>query len=118
MYTNMQWWKDIRFEILREGVPKQEVLKREGIHRDTLQKILTHSEPPGYRMKKARPKPKIGPYLDRIEQIIKEDKAVPKKQRHTAKRIYARLQEMGYQGTHSPTNFFRAKPRTSVTGTD
>jgi transposase len=101
VYTNMQWWKDIRFEVLREGVPEQEILKREGIHRDTLKKILTHSEPPGYRMKKARPKPKIGPYLDRIEQIIQEDKAFPKKQRHTAKRIYERIKEMGYQGKYT-----------------
>jgi transposase len=97
----MRWWKDIRFEVLRDGIPKQEVLKREGIHRDTLKKILTHSEPPGYRMKKTRLKPKIGPFLDRVAQIIEEDKTSPKKQRHTAKRIYERIKEMGYQGKYT-----------------
>jgi transposase len=56
---------------------------------------LTHPEPPGYRLKEPRPKPKIGPYLERIAQIIGEDKTLLKKQRHTAKRIYERLQEMG-----------------------
>jgi len=38
---------------------------------------------PGYRLKEPRPKPKIGPYLERIAQIIEEDKALPKKQNAT-----------------------------------
>jgi transposase len=52
-------------------------------------------------MKQSRRKPKIGPYLERIEQIIEEDKRIPKKQRHTAKRIYERIKEMGYQGKYT-----------------
>jgi transposase len=66
-----------------------------------LQKILEHPEPPGYRIKQARPKPKIGPYLEHIAQIIENDKDFPKKQRHTAKRIYERIKEMGYQGKYT-----------------
>jgi len=62
---------------------------------------LEHTEPPGYRLREARPKPKIGPYLERIAQIIEEDKALPKKQRHTAKRIYERIREEGYEGKYT-----------------
>jgi transposase len=76
-------------------------LRREGIHWDTLKKILEHSEPPGYRLSQARAKPKIGPYLERIAQIIETDKGLPKKQRHSAKRIYERIQEMGYGGKYT-----------------
>ena len=101
MYTAMEWWTRIRLEVLRGERSKREVLRREGIHWETLRKILAHSEPPGYRMKQARPKPKIGPYLERIAQIIEEDKALPKKQRHTAKRIYERIREMGYGGRYT-----------------
>ena len=61
--------------------------------------------PPGRCFCEARhrpcPKPKIGPYLERIAQIIEEDKALPKKQRHTAKRIYERLREMGFGGKYT-----------------
>jgi hypothetical protein len=53
-----------------------------------LKKILEHSKPPGYHLMEPHPKPKIGPYLERIAQIIEGDKTLPKKQRHTAKRIY------------------------------
>ncbi|MCF8035197.1 MAG: IS21 family transposase, partial [Desulfarculaceae bacterium] len=44
-------------------------------------------------------RPKLGPFLGIINQILEDDQAVPKKQRHTAKRIFERLrQEHGYQG--------------------
>jgi transposase len=62
---------------------------------------LAHPEPPGHRLKEPRPKPNIGPYLERIDQIIEEDKALLKKQRHTAKRTYERLREMGYGGKYT-----------------
>ena len=97
MYTDMDWWTGIRLEVLREESSKRSVLRREGIHWETLKKILEHSEPPGYRMQSSRPKPKIGPYLERIAQIIEEDKAFPKKQRHTAKKIYEPIREEGQQ---------------------
>jgi transposase len=48
-----------------------------------------------------RPKPKIGPYIEVISEIIESDKAHSKKQRHTAKRIYERIKEMGYEGKYT-----------------
>ena len=101
MYTEMEQWKSIRMQVLRGEVSKREVIKRTGMHWSTLEKILRHSEPPGYRMNQERPKPKLGPYLDRISQILEGDKEMPKKQRHTAKRIYERLVEEGYQGKYT-----------------
>jgi transposase len=101
VHTEMEWWAKIRLEVLREESSKREVLRREGMGWDTLKKILRHPEPPGYRLKEPRPKPRIGPYLERIAQIIEEDKVLPKKQRHTAKRIYDRIWEMGYEGRYT-----------------
>ncbi|NIQ91895.1 MAG: IS21 family transposase, partial [Desulfobacterales bacterium] len=101
MYTDMKCWTRIRLEVLRGERSKREILRREGIAWETLKKIIEHSEPPGYRMDNPRPKPKIGPYLEQIARIIEEDKALPKKQRHTAKRIYERIKEMGYQGKYT-----------------
>ena len=101
MYTDMEWWTKIRLEVLRGESSKREILRREGVHWKTLTKILKHPEPPGYRMKRSRPKPKIGAYLEQIAQIIESDKSLPKKQRHTAKRIYERIKESGYQGGYT-----------------
>jgi transposase len=97
----MEKWTEIRFRHEREGVSKREILRETGMHWTTLEKILEHSEPPGYRMSQARPKPKIGPYVGRIEEILKQDKDLPKKQRHTAKRIFERIQEEGYTGGYT-----------------
>jgi transposase len=101
VYTDMEWWTKVRLEVLRGEKSKRGVLRDEGIHWETLKKILEHPEPPGYRLKEPRPKPKIGAYLEQIAQIIEQDKSMPKKQRHTAKRIYERIREMGYGGKYT-----------------
>ena len=101
MYTDMEWWTKVRLEVSRGEKSKRGVLRDERIGWATLKKILEYSEPPGYRLREARPKLKIGPYLERIAQIIEEDKSLPKKQRHTAKRIYERIREMGYEGKYT-----------------
>ena len=101
MYTGMEWWTRIRLEVLRGETSKRAILRRENIHWETLKKILQYPEPPGYRSKTPRLKPKLGPFLERIVQIIEDDKAVSKKQRHTSKRIYERLKAEGYSGGYT-----------------
>ena len=98
MYTDMKQWTDIRRRVLVQGISKRQIILETGMHWQTLEKILTHSVPPGYRLRKSRSQRKIGPYLDRIRQIIKGDQQLPRKQRHTAKRIFERLQAEGYTG--------------------
>jgi transposase len=72
------------------------------LHWSTLERILTCDEPLGYRQAGCRVKPKLGPFLDLIQQILEADRKAPPKQRHTAARIYHRLRgEFGYQGGSS-----------------
>jgi len=98
MYTDMKQWADIRRRVLVQGISKRQIILETGMHWQTLEKILTHSVPPGYRLRKPRPQRKIGPYVDRIRQILTDDQQLPRKQRHTAKRIFERLQAAGYTG--------------------
>lgn len=99
MYTNMEQWNEIRHRVLVEGKSKRSVCKEFGLHWDTLKKILEHSAPPGYRMEQPRRKRKLEPFQPIIEQILKDDRAMPRKQRHTAQRIFDRLKkENGYDG--------------------
>jgi len=101
VYADMEWWTDIRKRVLVDGDKKRAVLRETGLHWQTLEKILENSTPPGYRLSKARPEPKIGPFRERIEQIIQSDKDAPKKQRHTAKKIFERISEAGYTGGYT-----------------
>jgi len=99
--TDMEKWVEIRRDVLVGDKSKRQVQRETGLAWKTLEKVLTYSSPPGYRRTEPYPKPKLGPYLDRIAQIIEADRNVPRKQRHTAKRIYERIREEGYQGRYT-----------------
>ena len=47
----------------------------------------------GYRLEKARKRPKLGPHLSRIEAVLEEDAGMQREHRHTAKRIWQRPRE-------------------------
>ena len=79
------------------------------MHWKTLAKILENSEPPGYRQEKRGGRPKLGEYLERIEEILRQDARMPRKQRHTAKRIWDRLKEWGHTG--GPASIKRTEKR-------
>jgi len=98
----MEMWRDIRRRVIVDGESKRLICREYGIHFKTLQKILSNTIPPGYRQTKRREKRKIGPHLAFIEGILEEDKKAPRKQRHTAKRIFDRLiSELGYDGGYT-----------------
>ena len=95
----MNEWTTIRRRVLVEKDSKRSVCLEFGIGWRTLEKILAHPAPPGYRRQAPWGKPKLGPFLPVIEEILEADKTAPAKQRHTAKRIFERLRdEYGYEG--------------------
>jgi transposase len=97
----MQLWADIRRRVLVENVSKRQILRETGMHWRTLEKILANPEPPPFRAPGPRARPKLGPYLDRIARILDEDAGSPRKQRHTAKRIFDRIAAEGYEGGYT-----------------
>ena len=91
VYTDMEIWTEVRRRVLTKELSKRAACKEYSIHWDTLTRILEHVEPPGYQQAQPRPKPKIGPFLPIIHKILEDDRQAPRKQRHTAKRIFDRL---------------------------
>ena len=63
MFRDMQLWADIRRRVLVENVSKRPILRETGMHWRTLEKILTHPEPPGYRAKTPRGQPRPLPRI-------------------------------------------------------
>jgi transposase len=95
----MNIWTEVRRKVLVEGVSKRQVIRNYKIGAATLERMLSHSEPPGYRQVMPRERPKLGPHLAFIDEILESDRSAPPKQRHTARRIYDRLRdERGYDG--------------------
>jgi transposase len=98
----MEIWAEVRRRVLAGEISKREACREYHLHWDTLQKILDHEEPPGYRRREPRAKPTLGPFPPVIHQILEADRQAPKKQRHTARRIFDRLrEEHGYPGCES-----------------
>jgi transposase len=96
----MELWTKIRMQVARGGLSIREIQRQTGLHFKTIKKILANPEPPPFDCPE-RSKPKIGPFLERISDIIAEDMSIKKKQRHTAKRIFERIQEEGYTGGYT-----------------
>jgi len=96
-----------------DGMSNSAAARSFGIDRKTVAKILKHSIPPGYRRAGRPPRPKLDPFVPVIDRILEDDKQVIKKQRHTAKRIHARLRdEHGFTGGITiVTDYVREKRR-------
>jgi transposase len=96
-----------------EGLSERAAARLFGIDRKTVSKILKHSVPPGYRRSKPAVRPKLDPFLPIIDQILEADRALPKKQRHTAQRIFERVRdEHGFTGGITiVTDYVREKKR-------
>jgi transposase len=95
----MRDWADIRHRVLVLGESRRSIIRETGLHHTTLRKILEHSAPPGYRQTVPRAAPKLDPHREWIAAVLRDDRGVHKKQRHTAHRIFTRLcDERGYTG--------------------
>ena len=89
----MEFWTEVRRRVLTGELSKRAACREYELSWPTLEKLLTHEEPPGYRQTKLRRKPKLEDFLPIIHQILEDDRSAPKKQRHTAWRIFQRLQD-------------------------
>ncbi len=86
----MDHYEHIRTSHRVYGKKIREIARATGHSKNTVKKAL-QSEYCGYSKRQCQPYPVLGPYLEIIDDWLKCDKEQPKKQRHTAHRIYDRL---------------------------
>jgi len=92
----------VRHAHFEEGLSGRQIARDFGISRDSVAKMLAYSEPPGYRRTAPIRRPKLDPFVAIIDGWLSEDKNRPRKQRHTAKRIFERLRdECGFDGGYT-----------------
>lgn len=88
----MELFEDIRREYEHGVGTISGIAAKFGVHRRMVREALV-SAVPGERKAAAREKPKLGPAITFINTILEADQKAPRKQRHTAHRIWRRLCE-------------------------
>ncbi len=87
-------------------------IARETQHtRSTVRRAIEAVPRKPYQMKVARPAPIFKPFQPRVEALLKQNDALPPKQRYTIHRIFEILREEGYQGCESRIGQFCAEWR-------
>ncbi len=95
-----------------------EIVRETGHARNTIKKAL-RGEFSGYTARQSQSYPALGPYLAIIDEWLQQDRTQPKKQRHTAHRIYERLvEEHDYSGSEPTVRRYvrEAKARLGING--
>lgn len=93
-----------------EGWSIRKISRNLAISRQSVRKALASAEIPQYRLAKQRPCPVMDPFRNVIKAWLEADQQAPRKQRHTAKRIYDRLvEEYGFAGGESTVRHYVRK---------
>lgn len=100
----------VRRSVLREGKSQRQVARDLGIDRRSVAKMLEHPLPPGYRLRKQRPRPVLGPFEEKIRELVAANENEPLGQRRTARKIFEILRdEHGYKGGHTQVQIYVAE---------
>jgi transposase len=87
----VELFEQIRRDKDRDGLSIRALAAKHGVHRRAVRQALESSIPPVKRAPVSRPAPKLGEYRELIDEWLIADLVAPRKQRHTAKRIWKRL---------------------------
>lgn len=90
MESRVKLFALIRRDARVEGLSIRELARRHGVGRPTVRQALAQAEPPA-RKPRVRSAPRLDPFKDSIDEMLRLDIEAPRKQRHTARRVFARL---------------------------
>ena len=83
-------FEQIRRESRVEGLSVRALAKRHRVHRRTVRQALISGVPPEPARRRWQSR-KIDPFVEAIDAMLRADLTAPRKQRHTARRVLARL---------------------------
>jgi len=90
--SKVKLFEQIRRAHERDGLSIRELARRFGVHRRDVRAALASPVPPARKVSAvARPAPKLDEWKPLIDRWLADDRNVPRKQRHTARRVWQRL---------------------------
>ena len=93
----------------RDKLSEREIARKTGLSRNTVSKWLKGETPKLPKYVRGEQATKLTPFHDAITQALKADARRPRKERRTAKALFAEIKAAGYDGGYSRlTDFIRA----------
>ncbi len=89
--SRVELFEQIRRDGRVEDLSIRELAARHRVHRRTVRQALASAVPPPRRAYGRRARPAIDPWVEVIDAWLDADRDVPRKQRHTARRVWQRL---------------------------
>ena len=81
-----------------EGRPIKEIVRLLKVSRNTVRRVLRAEDPKLCYERVVQPRPRLGPYATRLEQLLEEDERLPASERRRTMRLYEALLAEGYAG--------------------
>jgi transposase len=91
MRSRVELFEEIRLDRRRERLSIRELAERHRVHRRTVRQALASSVPRPRKAYVPRSKPALDPWVQVIDGWLLADRSAPRKQRHTARRVWQRL---------------------------
>lgn len=92
----------------RDGLSLSEIERRTGLTRKTIRKWLKAPEGSEPKYRRQHGETKIAPYAERLMKMLEADARRSPRERRTAKKLFAELQGLGFDGNYSRvTEFIR-----------
>ncbi len=114
--SRVELFEQIRRDVRRDGLSVRALAQRYRVHRRTVRQALASALPPPRRTP-TRDAPVLGPWKALIITWLEADQRAPRKQRHTARRIWQRLcDEHGATVAEPTVRAFVAKVRAELRG--
>jgi len=96
----------------RDGLTIRQIARTFHVSRRKVRDALTAPAPRPYTRTQPPPAPVLGPFTAVIDQVLRDDRDAPPKQRHTAAQLFRRLQdEHGYPGSYPTVRRYVAAHR-------
>ena len=91
--SKVKLYEQIRRSYERDGLSVRELARRFHVHRRDVRLALASAVPPERKVPQDRPAPALDRWKPTIDGWLEADRAAPRKQRHTARRVWQRLSE-------------------------
>ena len=91
MRSRVELFENIRKDWRLEEPSIRELAERHKVHRRTIRQAIADAVPPPRKVYPVRPRPAIEQWVAVIDAWLVADKDAPRKQRHTARRVWQRL---------------------------